>query len=265
MDAVQDRSRLATLASALERGLTYVLLYWCVGLLALALLAWAPVAFALRLLLPRALGQRVGQCAARNFFRFYVANLRATGYVTIELDELAALRNERGVVIVANHPCLLDALMIVSQLPHAVCLMKAELESSIFWGAPARLAGYVGNANFMASVRTARERIAEGAQLVVFPEGTRTSPFPLGEFKGGAAVIATQAQVPVQALLIDTNTRYLSKGWPLLKLPRLPLYWRIRLGRRFAVPANSSRFLEDLRAYYLAELPSLRTPGDGDA
>jgi 1-acyl-sn-glycerol-3-phosphate acyltransferase len=259
--AMPDRA-MAPPLSLLERVKTQFLLFWCVGLLGVGTFLWTPVAALLRLMLPRAVGHRVGRDVARRFFVFYLANLRATGYVRIELDALAPILGQRGIIIAANHPCLLDALMLLSRLPDGVPLMKAELERSVFWGAPAHLAGYISNRNIMDAVRTARDRIAEGAQLLIFPEGTRTHPWPLGPLRGAIAIIAQRAQAPVQAVIIETNTLFLSKGWPLLRMPPLPLHFRVRLGRRFEPPADASRFMVELREHFEQELAraELRPP-----
>ena len=68
--------------------------------------------------------------------------------------------------------------MIVSRLPNAVCVMKAELMDNILFGAAARLARYIRNDAPLAMIRDAREELRRGAQLVIFPEGTRTARFP---------------------------------------------------------------------------------------
>jgi 1-acyl-sn-glycerol-3-phosphate acyltransferase len=245
-----------------ERIKRQLALFWCVGLLGLGTLLWTPVAALLRLILPRRAGHRVGREAARRFFAFYLANLRATGYARIDLDELAPLANQRGIIVAANHPSLLDALLLLSLLPEGVPLMKAALERSVFWGAPAHLGGYISNRNILEAVRVARDRIAEGAQLLIFPEGTRTSPWPLGPLRGAIGIIAQRAQAPVQAVIIETDTLFLSKGWPLQRVPPLPLHIRMRLGRRFEPPADAARFMVELREHFEQELAraELRPP-----
>jgi 1-acyl-sn-glycerol-3-phosphate acyltransferase len=252
----------ATPPSLLERIKRHLALYWCVGVLGLGTFLWTPVAALLRLVLPRRLGHRVGRAAARLFFAFYLANLRATGYARIDLDGLASMEGERGIIVAANHPSLLDALMLLSRLPEGVPLMKADLERSVFWGAPAHLAGYISNRNIMEAVRVARERLHDGAQLVVFPEGTRTSPWPLGALRGAIAIIAQRAQAPVQTVIIETDSLFLSKGWPLWKVPPLPLHIRVRLGRRFGPPSDAPRFMVELREHFEQELAraELRPP-----
>ena len=67
--------------------------------------------------------------------------------------------------------------------------------------------------------------------------------------------MARLARVPVQTVIIETDTPYLSKGWSILKLPpRFPMRFTARLGRRFEVDRRVDDFIVDLQAYFVAEL-----------
>jgi hypothetical protein len=46
----------------------------------------------------------------------------------------------------------------------------------------------------------------------------------------------------------------LSKGWPLFRRPALPIVYRVRLGKRFAAPADVAAFTSTLDKYYRNEL-----------
>jgi hypothetical protein len=59
----------------------------------------------------------------------------------------------------------------------------------------------------------------------------------------------------VQTVLIEADSPYLRKGWPLFRRPRLPLVYRIRLGRRFDVGDDPEAFVARLEAYFRQELP----------
>jgi hypothetical protein len=59
----------------------------------------------------------------------------------------------------------------------------------------------------------------------------------------------------VQTLLIETDSPFLSKGWPLFKrLPKVPIVYRVKLGRRFDPPTDIAAFTADLDQYYRSEL-----------
>jgi 1-acyl-sn-glycerol-3-phosphate acyltransferase len=200
-------------------------------------------------------------------FRFFLGCLRATGLFRCDLRALDALRAEPGLVIAPNHPALIDVVLITSRLPRVTCIMKAELWDSPLLGGSARLARYIRNDSPVSLVRLAAREVKQGSQLLVFPEGTRTVKPPVNAFKGGFALIAKHAGVPVQTVFIETNSRYLGKGWPLYRMPALPLYYRVRLGQRFTVEGDVKAFTARLEAYFANQLAGeqLAAAADGTA
>ena len=89
---------------------------------------------------------------------------------------------------------------------------------------------------------------------MLFPEGSRTSHFPVDPMAPTLGMIARRAGVPVQTVLLDFSTAYLGKAWPLFRPPVLPLTVRARLGRRFDPPADHTAFTADLEAYFSREV-----------
>ncbi|MCU0762175.1 MAG: 1-acyl-sn-glycerol-3-phosphate acyltransferase [Hydrogenophaga sp.] len=235
------------------------------GSLALICLLWLPFAMVLYPLLPRSLGQALGRRAISRLARAYLGLLQTVCACRFDLDELDRLRGERSLIVAANHPSLLDAVLILSRLPDAVCVMKASLMDNLLFGSAARLARYIRNHAPVEMVLAAREELRAGSQLLIFPEGTRTTDFPLGPCQPGAGVMASSARVPVQTVLIEFSTPYLGKRWPLFRPPELPLHCRVRLGRRFDPPTDVRAFTQALEAYLRTELtapPEAKAAGD---
>jgi 1-acyl-sn-glycerol-3-phosphate acyltransferase len=208
----------------------------------------------LHALLPRRLGQPIGRLLIMAGFRFYLRFLTAFCACRFDLAELDALRGDRPLVLVANHPSLLDAVMIISRFPDMVCVMKATLMNNILLGSAARLARYIPNHAPLDVVLRARKALRDRAHLLIFPEGTRTRRFPVDTCTASAGLIAQRAEVPVQSLLIEFSSPYLGKAWPFWRRPDLPLHFRIRVGRRFAPPTDVAAFGSELEAYFRAEL-----------
>ena len=229
------------------------------GLLALICLLWLPFALLFHPLLPRRWGQLVGRYFIAYGFRFYLRCLEIFCACEFDLKALDQLRDQGPLIVAANHPSLLDAGMITSRLPNAVCVMKAALMDNLLFGAAARLARYIRNNAPLETILSAREELRDGAHLVIFPEGTRSETFPLGACQKSTALIASRSGVAVQTLLIDFTTPYLGKNWPLFKRPSLPLRFSIRLGRRFEPPKDVSAFTAELESYFREQL-SAKTP-----
>ncbi len=93
--------------------------------------------------------------------------------------------------------------------------MKADIVDNIFLGAGARLAGYIRNDTQLNMIRQAVAELASGSHLLLFPEGTRTSRWPINPCTPAAALIARRARAPIQTLFIESGSAYLGKGWPL--------------------------------------------------
>jgi 1-acyl-sn-glycerol-3-phosphate acyltransferase len=111
-------------------------------------------------------------------------------------------------------------------------------------------------------VRHAVADLKAGGQLVLFPEGTRTTHRPINPFRPGFTVIAKMARAPIQTVIIDTRSPYLGKGWPLWRLPPLPIEFSVRLGRRFEPADDPAAQLREIEAYIAHELggPSPASP-----
>lgn len=237
----------------------YLLLYLGLAWLGLLCLTWTLLAVVLYFLLPRRFATRLGRYVIMAGFRIYIASLQLSRRCNFDLSALDILRAEAPLIIAPNHPSLLDAVMIISRLPNVACIMKAELMNNIFLGAGARLARYIPNEPIRQMVLRASEDFNTGSHLLLFPEGTRSVRHPVNAFKGSIALIAQQAQVPVQTVIIETNSPYLGKGWPLFRKPIMPLSYKIRLGRRFDPPQNSHTFMMELEQYFVHELSQSMT------
>jgi 1-acyl-sn-glycerol-3-phosphate acyltransferase len=235
-------------------GWLLVLLAW-LGILSLP---WNAVAVVLQPLFGGPRMRQVGRSVISHVYRFYWRCARWSGMMRLEAESLDALRDvPGGVIIAANHPSMLDAMMIVARLPRTVCVMKGALRRNPFLGPGASLAGYVANDHTRTMIRGSVERLQEGCQLVVFPEGTRSpSPRQIHPFSRSIALIAQRAQVPVQAIVIETDSPYLSKGWPLWKLPPLPIVFRARIGERFEPSKDPEELSARMEAYFRGELRS---------
>jgi 1-acyl-sn-glycerol-3-phosphate acyltransferase len=245
------RLGLKFLHGLLQGGLLYLLLIQ----LGLMSLFWNLVSTLLYPLLPARRGQAVGRAGIAHVYRQFWGLAGISGLLKVDSSELDALHDEpTGLIIAANHPSMLDALLIIAKLPQGVCVMKAELMRNIFLGAGARLARYIRNDSPRSMIRSAVANLRDGAHLVLFPEGTRTVQRPINPFRPGITLIAQLARVPIQTIFIETDSPYLGKGWPIWRKPPMPVVFRLRLGQRFAPQADHAALLKRLEQYFIEEL-----------
>lgn len=228
----------------------YFALYSSLTLLGLICLTWSIFALPLYFILPARLGTAVGRRGIMAGFRLYSWSLSITGTYRLDLRAIDALRGSPPLILAPNHPALIDALLILTRHPNLVCVMKSELMKNIFLGAGSRLARYVRNDSSRHMVKESVAHLSAGGLLLLFPEGTRTTRAPVNPLVASVGLIAKHAKVPVQTLIIETDSPFLSKGWPLFKRPDLPITYRVRLGRRFDPPSDVAAFTGELDRYY---------------
>ncbi|HUX74684.1 MAG TPA: lysophospholipid acyltransferase family protein [Steroidobacteraceae bacterium] len=236
-------------------------LYASLMLLAVICLAWTALALPLYFVLPEKSGTACGRYGIMLGFRAYAWTLTFSGAYRLDLREMDELREASSLILAPNHPSLIDALLILTRHPNVTCVMKSELMKSPFLGAGSRLARYVKNDSPLRMVKQSMRHLRRGGVLLMFPEGTRTTRLPINALSASIGLIAKRADVPVQTLLIETDSPFLSKGWPLLRRPALPITYRVRLGKRFPPPADPTELACELDRYFreaLEEAPQSR-------
>jgi 1-acyl-sn-glycerol-3-phosphate acyltransferase len=229
-------------------------LYSSLTLLGLICLTWSLFAVPLYFVLPRDLGMKVGRFGIMAGFRIYAWSLSATRSYVLDLTAIDSLRDGPSMILAPNHPALIDALLILTRHPNVVCVMKGVLMKNIFLGAGSRLARYVRNESPRQMVKESVAHLERGCLLLLFPEGTRTTRTPISPLANSVGLISKHAVVPVQTLIIETDSPFLSKGWPLFRRPTLPIIYRVRLGKRFDPPLDVAAFTAALDQYFRREL-----------
>jgi glycerol-3-phosphate dehydrogenase (NAD(P)+) len=139
------------------------------------------------------------------------------------------------VLIVANHRSFLDPFIVGTCLRRPIYYVaKKELFANRLQGwflnslgaFPVDRGGSDGE-----MVETAKAILARGDSVVIFPEGTRTRPGPLGRPKRGAGRLALEAGVPVVPVAL-TGTEAVRTGWRIR-----PHKVQVRVGRPLTFPA----------------------------
>ncbi|HXL97325.1 MAG TPA: lysophospholipid acyltransferase family protein [Steroidobacteraceae bacterium] len=232
----------------------YAAFYGSMLLFGALCLSWSLLTLPLYALLPHRTATAWGRYGIMAGFRLYSHWLGLLGVYRLDVSALDALRGGPALILAANHPSLIDAPLILARHPNLTCVMRSDLTGSLLFGPGARLARYIRNGSALPMVREAVANLRDGAVLLLFPEGTRTTRPPVNRLKRSIGVIAKHARVPVQTLIIDTDSPLLRKGWRFGMRPSLPISYRVRLGRRFDPSPDVNAFVAELERYYRSEL-----------
>lgn len=231
----------------------YLAMVFGLGSLSLLCLLGIPAAVPL-LALPKNIRIPLGRKVISSAMASYLWILKKFCGVKIESSALQSISSDCPLIVVANHPSLLDAVILIALLPQASCVMKASLRRNLLFGPMARLSGYISNEDPKQMVMQACKELKDGSHIVIFPEGTRTVTPPINEFSQTCALIATRSNARVQTVFIEFSTFYLGKNWPIWRKPTLPLHINLRLGHKFNVDKDRLAFTETLESYYREQL-----------
>lgn len=201
--------------------------------------------------------QRFGRHTLQILLKIFFFGLNVSRLLLVDARALDKLRGQKSIIIIANHPCLMDALFFSSRLPDVASVMKAAvLKNPVFYGG-ATLAGFIRSDSPRNFVKHCCDALENDTQLLFFPEGTRSKTSAVNTFKGGFALVAKETGRPVQTVFIEANTAFLGKGWPLWKRPAFPLKYRLVLGECFHIDnrTDHKQFTLDMENYFQKNIP----------
>jgi 1-acyl-sn-glycerol-3-phosphate acyltransferase len=173
-------------------------------------------------------------------FRLYMDFMRGIGILSYEVrdgERLAA----PGRLVVANHPCLLDVVFLISQIRNATCIVKPALADNPFLRIPIQAMGYIYAEDPEVLVDRCAEELREGGSLVVFPEGTRTTPGKPIKFQRGAAAIALQANAKILPVTMGCFPTTLTKHEKWYRIPDRKFTLSLHVGEEIEIDGMAER------------------------
>jgi 1-acyl-sn-glycerol-3-phosphate acyltransferase len=199
----------------------------------------------------RATTRRRVQRAMHYVMRLFVLQMKLLGVMRCEVEGAERLL-QPGRLVVANHPSLIDVVLLIALMPEADCIVKQALWRNPFLRWPVAWADYVPNHDSGDLVETAAAHLRAGRSMIVFPEGTRSVPGQPLAMQRGAARIALAATAEILPVTIHCDPPMLTKGVPWYWIPPRAPRWRLVVGEplragEYAVPGVP----ESLRARHL--------------
>jgi 1-acyl-sn-glycerol-3-phosphate acyltransferase len=181
--------------------LIYVVRY---ALIVLYTVIWGGLGFSVGLL-DRS-GESVVWMAKR-----WVSWILGTCHIEVDCDGLESLDPEQPYVLMSNHQSVFDTVAIIATLPLSFRFVaKRELTWIPFFGWALRAGGHViidrsRRERAVHSLRQAAQRIQRGTNVIIFPEGTRSTTETLGEF----------SITPKKSLRIESGHIHVHYGTPI--------------------------------------------------
>ena len=194
-------------------------------------------------------------------FRGYIKMMSLLGVLSYEIVDAEKLMDAR--LVLANHPSLLDVVFLISLLPNANCIIKGHLTRNFFVRGPVKAAGYIVNETAEDAIADADRAFRNRQCLIIFPEGTRTTPSEALKLKRGAANVAIRTGSDITPVLIYCEPTTLTKNEPWYQIPPRRMHFRILVRDKIPIepystkisPSKGARMLtRDLTEYFEKEL-----------
>ncbi|NRA40350.1 MAG: 1-acyl-sn-glycerol-3-phosphate acyltransferase [Planctomycetes bacterium] len=157
-------------------------------------------------------------------FRMFIEMMRILGMLTYSVQDRELL-NKPGRLILANHPSLIDVVFLMAFIKRADCIVKSSLLQNPFMRLPINTAGYIANDDPERVIELAAASLARGNSLIVFPEGTRTTPGEPLLMKRGAANVALRTDHDVSPVIIRCDPPAFTKGIQWYEVPEIRFHY----------------------------------------
>ena len=150
--------------------------------------------------------------------RFVLFGLRWIAGVKVEVRGLEH-RPTGPALIAAKHQGMLDVIAPFAFLDDACFVMKKELMPLPFfgwfaWKTKMIAVDRAAHAKALKDmVRQTRARLAEGRQILIFPEGTRTTPGEPADYKPGVAAIYRDVEAPCWPVATNSGVHWPAHGF----------------------------------------------------
>jgi 1-acyl-sn-glycerol-3-phosphate acyltransferase len=128
--------------------------------------------------------------------------LRGSKFKVEHRERLKGLHSK---IIIANHPSLLDVVLLFSIIPNADCIVKGALGKNRFVSGIVNSIYILNSESFDQQMAEVKRTTDQGNNLIIFPEGTRSEPGKQWNFKKGAARFAIGCKCDVVPIYFGGN------------------------------------------------------------
>ncbi len=143
-------------------------------------------------------------------WKFFTVIMQKSGSISVEISE--DFSDIKGKIIVANHPSLIDIVLLIGLIPNSLCFAKkALLKNPVMHNIVKTL--YIINDISPEELKTqSSEALKNGFNIVIFPSGTRTRQGEDFQIHKGAAQIAIDTKTDIVPVNIELDYPLLIKN-----------------------------------------------------
>ena len=163
-----------------------------------------------------------------NIWAFFVKYMIWAGLLEVKYEGFERL-GRKGQLVVANHPSLIDVVLIFSKVPRLNCIVKKDLLKNPVMVFPIIACGFLPNSESEEVVEKSHQILQEES-LLLFPEGTRTGLDGIVNLHRGALSIGLRSSSLITPIIIKMTPPSLKKGQPWYKIATNKICYELKVG-----------------------------------
>ncbi len=194
----------------------------CFILFSIGSIITAVFIFPILRLLPLTINKR--KYLAQHFIYYalnvFTCSMEILGVLKITIKGIEKLPAQKSALIIANHPTLIDAILLMTLWKKSNCIVKQALWQNLFLRHIFKTTQYISNdTDPQQLLQQCHLALQNGDALLIFPEGTRTSPGKKLKFQRGAANIALKSKHNIIPVVILSQYQTLTKEQKWYQIP----------------------------------------------
>ena len=190
---------------------------------------------------------------------FFVRYLQWAGVLSVRFNGLEKL-GRPGQLVLANHPSLLDVVLLLSHAPMLNCIVKKDVLGNPAMKSPILATGFIPNDESVEMMEEVDAVLKGGQSLLIFPEGTRTGWDGQVKLHRGAVSIGLRSAAVITPVVIKMTPPNFKKGQPWYYIPPQKIHYEITVGEDIdpqswlaekPLPIAARRLNEYLQNYFI--------------
>lgn len=158
--------------------------------------------------------KRVLSGTVHHLWRAFVWLMCFLKLIDIKIKNEQFLHDLHGNIVIANHPSLIDVVILVSKIPRSICVVKDSLFKNMFIKSLIRRVYLSNSASPDDFIKEATEDLDNGYNIIIFPEGTRTQKHKPIHMHRGFAYLQMHSGHDILPIYIENKPHILGKNTP---------------------------------------------------
>lgn len=157
---------------------------------------------------------QVGSRVLQSSWKLMCRLLHFTRNLDLHAPQKEQMAQLRGSIIVASHPSLIDVVILASIIPDCKLVVSPKLLRWRFLRPILNGLCIINNGDTGFFMEQAEACLRQGFNLIIFPEGTRTTPGVKSRMHRGAFHLSLLTGHPLVPIRIQTDMPFLTKEYP---------------------------------------------------